>query len=162
MRIDFSAVLTPRVAGRAAIIAAGALILTFVWMEWSAPPPASGDVMSVLTVIPAPTGTPLPPATPTVDPSAPTPTLVLAPGQIAIDSYVQIKGTEGQGLRIRSAPGLNTEPLFVGYDAEVFVVKDGPRQADGYTWYYLVAPYDTTRAGWAASDFFNIIPPPQN
>ena len=55
---------------------------------------------------------------------------------------------------------MNSDQLFLGYDAEVFVVKDGPRQADGYTWYYLVAPYDDTRAGWAASNFLNIIPAP--
>lgn len=136
------------------------LILTFIWAEWSGLP-ASGNVLALLTVIPAPSGTPLSPPTPTLDPNAPTPASTLAPGEIEVGSYVQIKGTDGQGLRIRSAPGLNSNSLFVGYDAEVFVVKDGPRQADGYSWYYLVAPYDETRAGWAASDFLNIIPPPQ-
>lgn len=163
MKFDFSSILTPRVAGGAIIIAALALILTFSWMVWSAPPPASGDVMmALLTVIPAPSATPLPPFTPTIDPNAPTPTPALTDGQITVGSYVQIKGTEGQGLRIRTTPGLTSEQLFSGYDAEVFLVKDGPRQADGYTWYYLVAPYDNTRAGWAVSDFFDIIPPPQN
>jgi hypothetical protein len=162
MKLDFSAVLTPRAIGGALIIATMALLLTFLGIELSAPPPASGDVVALLTVIPAPSGTPLPPPTPTLDPNAPTITPTLAPGQIAIGSYVQIKGTEGLGLRIRSAPGLNSNQLFLGYDAEVFVVNGGPRQADGYTWYSLVAPYDVTRTGWAASDFFTIIPPPQN
>jgi hypothetical protein len=162
MRFDFSAVLNLRAVVGAIAIAILALVVTFIWIEWSAPPPASGDVIALLTVIPAPSGTPLPPLTPTFDPNAPTPTPALAPGQIAIGSYVQIKGTDGLGLRIRSAPGLAGNQLFLGYDAEVFVVNDGPRQADGYTWYSLVAPYDATRTGWAASDFFTIIPPPQN
>lgn len=113
-----------------------------------------------MTVIPAPSGTALPTFTPTIDPNAPTPTSTPAPGQIAIGSYVQITGTDGLGLRIRSAPGLTGEQLFMGLDAEVFVVNDGPRREDGYTWYYLVAPYDTSRAGWAASDFFTMIPAP--
>ena len=45
-------------------------------------------------------------------------------------------------------------------DAEVFMVRDGPQTADGYTWWYLVAPYDETRAGWAAADFLVVVPSP--
>ena len=67
-----------------------------------------------------------------------------SPAGIAIGNYVQITGTEGQGLRIRKDPGLNGEFEFLAYDSEVFVVKDGPREVDGYTWWYLVAPYDDT------------------
>jgi hypothetical protein len=73
---------------------------------------------------------------------------------------VQISGTDGEGLRIRSQPSLNGEPVFLGYDSEVFIVQDGPREADGYTWWYLVAPYDDTRAGWAAANFLSYIPAP--
>jgi hypothetical protein len=161
MRFDFPSILTPRVLVGIISVAAVLLILAFIGAELSAPAPVSGDVVAVLTVIPAPSGTPVPAATPTLDPNAPTLIPTPAPGEISVGSYVQIKGTEGQGLRIRSEPGLNSNPLFIGYDAEVFVIKDGPRQADGYSWYYLVAPYDETRAGWAASDFLNIIPAPQ-
>jgi len=161
MNFDFRSILTPRVLTGALVVAVFLLISTFVWIEWSAPPPASGEVLAVLTLIPAPSGTPAPFPTATLDPNAPTLTPTPVPGALALGSYVQIKGTDGQGLRIRSAPGLNSSPLFLGYDAEVFVVKDGPRTADGYSWYQLVAPYDNTRTGWAASDFLNIIPPPQ-
>jgi hypothetical protein len=73
---------------------------------------------------------------------------------------VQISGTEGQGLRIRSTPGLAGEFVFLGYDSEVFVIQDGPKVVDGHTWWYLVAPYDNTRVGWAASDFLTYIPSP--
>lgn len=109
-----------------------------------------------LTVIPAPTSTSSAPPTATIDPFAPTP----APTGIAVGNYVQISGTEGEGLRIRSEPGLNGNPEFLGYDSEVFIVKDGPRQADGFTWWYLVAPYDETRVGWAAADFLTYVPAP--
>ena len=162
MKFDFSLLSSVRVIGGALVTAGMALLLTLVWIEWSAPPPPSGDVVALLTVIPAPSGTPLPPFTPTLDPNAPTSTPTLIPGQIAIGSYVQIKGTQGLGLRIRSAPGLNSDQLFLGFDAEVFVINGGPRQVDGYTWYSLVAPYDATRTGWAASDFFTVIPAPQH
>ena len=42
----------------------------------------------------------------------------------------------------------------------IFLVKNGPQQADGYTWWYLVAPYDSTRAGWAAANFLAVVPSP--
>jgi len=109
-----------------------------------------------LTVIPAPTSTSSAPPTPTIDPFAPT----AAPTGIAIGNYVQIAGTNGEGLRIRSDPGLNGNFEFLGYDSEVFIVQDGPREVDGFVWWYLVAPYDETRNGWAAADFLSYIPAP--
>ena len=107
-----------------------------------------------LTVIPAPTGTSGAPPTPTIDPFA-SPT---APAGIAIGNSVQITGTEGQGLRIRAEPGLGGEFQFLAYDSEVFVIQDGPREVDGYVWWYLTAPYDETRVGWAAADFLTYVP----
>lgn len=115
-----------------------------------------GFTPAEITVIAAPTSTSSAPATATIDPFAPTP----APTGIALGNYVQISGTEGEGLRIRSEPGLNGEFEFLGYDSEVFIIKDGPRQADGFIWWYLVAPYDETRNGWAAADFLSYVPAP--
>jgi hypothetical protein len=115
-----------------------------------------GFTPAEITVIAAPTSTSSAPATATIDPFAPTP----APTGIALGNYVQISGTEGEGLRIHSEPGLNGEFEFLGYDSEVFIIKDGPRQADGFTWWYLVAPYDETRNGWAAADFLSYVPAP--
>jgi len=110
-----------------------------------------------VTVIPAPTGTSGAPPTPTIDPFA----TATSPAGIAIGNYAQITGTEGQGLRIRAEPGLGGEFQFLAYDSEVFVVQDGPREVDGYVWWYLVAPYDDTRVGWAAADFLTYIPEPE-
>jgi hypothetical protein len=110
-----------------------------------------------VTVIPAPTGTSGAPPTPTIDPFATS----TSPAGIAIGNYVQINGTEGQGLRIRAEPGLGGEFQFLAYDAEVFVVQDGPREVDGYVWWYLSAPYDESRVGWAAADFLTYVPEPE-
>ena len=74
--------------------------------------------------------------------------------------YVQILGTDGEGLRLRSDPGLSGTPVFLGFDEEVFEVRDGPQESDGYVWWYLVAPYDESRNGWAAADFLGAIPSP--
>jgi len=141
------------------ILIAGLLtLITAISIGWTKPPQSSevGFVPADLTMIPAPTLTSNAPPTATIDPFAPTP----APTGIAIGNYVQISGTEGQGLRIRSEPGLDGEFVFLGYDSEVFVIQDGPRTVDGYIWWYLVAPYDETRVGWAASDFLTYIPSP--
>jgi len=107
----------------------------------------------VLTKIAAPTMTPesvAPTATPT-----PTPTSIffLPEGVIGVGAYVQVTGTNGAGLRMRSDPGLGGEVNFTALDSEVFLVIDGPVEADGYTWWHLEAPYDQTRNGWSAGDF---------
>ncbi len=131
-------------------VAACLLLVTLVSIGWFAQHPSEklGFVPADLTIIAPSTSTPT--AVPTQTPGA-TPTV--PPGQIGIGGYVQITGTEGAGLRIRSAPGQSGDTVFVGEESETFQVKDGPQQADGHTWWYIVAPYDSQRAGWAAADF---------
>ncbi len=141
----------------ALLIAGCLLVVTLVGIGWTRPrqPGEQGFVAADLTVIPPSTATasPVPSPTPGGTPS-------LEAGQIGIGAYVQINGTQGAGLRIRSAPGLSSDTVFLGEEAETFLVKDGPQQADGNTWWYLVAPYDSSRAGWAAADFLAVVPAP--
>ena len=142
-----------------------ACFLTVITLAWfalssSAPDTDPGFTLADLTMIPASTSTPRTTPTFTPDPfQLGTPTIPA--DVIAVGGYVQITGTGGDGLRLRSAPGLTSELLFLGEDAEVFQVRDGPKEANGYVWWYLVAPYDETRAGWAAANFLAVVPPPQ-
>jgi hypothetical protein len=39
--------------------------------------------------------------------------------------------------------------------------RDCASEVDGYVWWYLVAPYDETRVGWAAADFLSYIAEPE-
>lgn len=112
---------------------------------------------ALLTVIPAPT------ATHTLPPTSvlPSPTTPVTIDGISQGVYVQIAGTEGQGLRLRSGPGTSNPPRFLGMDSEVFLVKDGPQDSDGFTWWYLEAPYDPGRSGWAASAYLAIVAQPE-
>jgi hypothetical protein len=106
-----------------------------------------------IVVLPAPTRTSTPMA------EEQTPTLQgTANDGISVGQYVQVVGTEGEGLRIRSGPSLASDVLFVAMDAEAFRVSDGPRQSDGRTWWYLTAPYDQSRSGWAVGDYLVPIP----
>lgn len=123
---------------------------------WLQPLPAS---LPKVTLIAAPTLTATTPA------QTPTPTGTPA-GQlvdgIGVGMYVQISGTGGDGLRLRAGPGKSNDPRFLGNESEVFLVKDGPKFSDGLTWWFLEAPYDKARSGWAAAQFLAVVnaPPP--
>lgn len=138
---------------------AGILVMAlFAWI-WFSRPPSPPPSPAVMTLIPGPTSTPLIPPTATIS-LLPVPTSTAMPNTIAVNVYVMITGTEGSGLRMRSAPGLQSEQLFLGNDSEVFKVKDGPVLADELTWWYLEAPYDVSRVGWAASNYLTVVASP--
>jgi hypothetical protein len=77
-----------------------------------------------------------------------------------IGTYVQIAGTGTEGLRFRSAPSKDSSTLFIAMEAEVFKIENGPQTANGYTWWYLSAPYDQNRSGWVVADYLSIISTP--
>jgi hypothetical protein len=160
MNLDLRRLLTLPVILSASGLACLLTLATLAWFGFSASPPGAdlGFAPADLTLIPAPTSTP--PTTPTLTPDPLVGTPTAPAGVIAVGVYVQITGTGGDGLRLRSAPSLTGEQLFLGEDAEVFQVRDGPKEANGYTWWYLVAPYDESRAGWAAAKFLSVVPPP--
>jgi len=146
------------------ILAAILLISTLVYILYVDPlisKPETKPFLAEFTIIPAMTSTPRY-VTPTLAPASPTipATSTALPGMIAVNTYVQITGTEGEGLRLRVSPGLTSDPLFIGGESEVFLVTAGPSQADGYTWWYLTAPYDQTRSGWAVSSYLTYVPSP--
>ena len=124
-------------------------------------PAASEDIVAAFTWIPGPTNTPQPATATALPTSTITPEFTPpASGELGVGSYVQIVGTQGAGLNIRDAPGLSTDIQFLAYDAEVFVVHDGPREVDGITWWYLVTPVDASRAGWAAAGYLEVVANP--
>ncbi|MGB8212445.1 MAG: hypothetical protein WCE68_02695 [Anaerolineales bacterium] len=143
----------------AGVLLCGSLTYILALRPSAASNPALAAATPVLTIIPAPTSTPLPLA-PTLTPFPPTPapSSTPAPGQVAIGVYVQ-PSTGGLGLRIHTQPSLSAD-FFSAFDSEVFLVTKGPEQADGYIWWYLTASYDETRAGWAAQDYLKVIPSP--
>ena len=122
------------------------LLLWFTRPETQATPPAA----VVLNVTSAPTAIPVSP-TPSAAPAS-----TVAPasaGGISVGLFAQISGTGGDGLRLRATPGLSGEILTLGSEGEIYQIQDGPREADGYTWWFLIDPDDETRLGWAVADF---------
>jgi hypothetical protein len=147
-----------------AILFAGLLFgIVMLLLFVSRPSPAqSVPSTAVMIVIPAPTATVLLPSPTPEQQITPTPSVPPPPpdGTLAIGAFVQIYGTGGDGLNVRNDPGLNGKVLFLALEAEVFQVTEGPKEVDGYTWWHLVAPYDHTRQGWAASNYLAVVQPP--
>jgi hypothetical protein len=138
------------------LFAVGVLL---VW--WSRPAQTTENYpTAVVLIIPLPTATPAPP-TPTPDISAvPTTTPLSNSGEFAIGQTVQVSGTGGEGLRLRVDPSIQAQVLIIGQDGEVFQVRDGPHQVDGYIWWYLVAVNDETRFGWGVGDYLTAVSTP--
>ncbi len=156
-------ILNAKVLIAALVLASVLLCASFVYILVRRPAAAPQDpnpAIAALTIIPAPTSTqyallPMLTIFPPTPVSSPTP----APGQIALGVYVQV-ATGVDALNLRSDPGLKSQILYLAFNSEVFLITNGPRQADGYTWWYLTASYDISRAGWAAQDFLTAIPTP--
>lgn len=130
--------------------------LSLLWLTRSRSGTA-GPVTAELRVIAVPSEA-LPSAPPPTNTGQAVPTPL--PGEISIGAYVQVVGTGGTGLRLRDEAGLNGKVNTLGGEAEVFQVKDGPKDLDGYTWWYLVGPYDANRRGWAVANYLKIIQNP--
>lgn len=146
----------------AILIGLGCVVLLLSVVSFTQPSQTPvGLVTAMLTVILAPTDTPAPP---TLEALTPTVMRDVPPepgaGVLSIGNYVQVSGTEGDGLRLREGPGLSYDPQLLGLESEVFQIVDGPQQADGYTWWHLSAPYDQTRSGWAVSNYLLYVEQP--
>jgi hypothetical protein len=153
----------PSTAGRLALVAAMALLLTLV---------AAGALLAagVLRLPPAPprfpaavVAAPSPSPSSGVEPSLdvpvgavpPTPQVTPkpAPKALAADSLAVVTAA-GDGLRVRSAPGTGTDskkldPLLPK-GTRMFIV-DGPVAANGMDWYEVKASHDEGLFGWVSS-----------
>lgn len=165
MRPSWKSLLTWSVVLSGVGIAVGLAVLlgwTALSARASAPRVLAGA--PVVARLLAPTLTPIVPLSTATPVITPTPTAEALPpppaGDIGVGLYVQVVGVGVDGLRLRADPGLQGDVRFLGIEAEVFQVKDGPRQLDGYTWWLLVAPYDTTRQGWAVANYLQVIQNP--
>ena len=141
----------------AALLAAG-----FVWATRSTDLPAPTAAPIVLTATPAP-ATLVPPPTATQPPPAePTATLPAPPaGEVKIGEYVQVFGTGDAGtLNLRAEPSLAAPVNYVALEREVLQVQAGPKEANGITWWYLVDPASSTRSGWAAQNYLQVVQGP--
>ncbi|MBN9391241.1 MAG: SH3 domain-containing protein [Chloroflexi bacterium] len=64
-----------------------------------------------------------------------------------------VKGTGGDGLNMRETPSKTGNKLASIKDGEKVTIKDGPKDADGLTWYQI--EYNG-KTGWAASSYLEL------
>ncbi len=146
------------------IFLAAVVFTGLIWILWSskAKEMNQAPATAILKIIEVPTDTVIPvkaTLTPTVQ--ATRSADVPLPGvEIKIGEYVQVFGTGGEGLRLHASPGVVSEVRYVAIDSEVFVVKDGPKNADGYVWWYLQDPYNAQASGWGAANYLSVVKGP--
>ena len=138
----------------AVLLGVWAVVMWYFHPEESGVQPAQANVI----VIPGPTLTPV--VTPSPMGGIPDDGSATSQNGIMVGMFVQISGTESAGLRLREAAGTSSEVQFVALEGEVFEITNGPQDQDGYTWWYLVSPYDSSRSGWGASRFMAVITSP--
>lgn len=151
--------ITWRVIAGALVTASLLLLLTLLpLLATRSRSAAPGEATVVLTLVAANTSTPTAPAAaPIQSPGAGTEAPTPPPGVVSVGAFVQVVGTGGDGLRLRDQPSLAGQVLMLGSEAEIFRVEEGPREADGYTWWYLVGPFDANRKGWAVVNYLQAV-----
>ncbi len=110
-----------------------------------------------VTILPAPTETPLTIIPTSIFTPTPSPILSLSPGVMGIGAYAKVSNTGGAGLRIRQSATTDSLTQFIAMDEEVFEIIGGPVEKNAFTWWQLEAPYDKTRTGWAAEEYLTLI-----
>jgi hypothetical protein len=95
------------------------------------------------TALPPPTATLVPPTAT----SAPSPT----PAAIAPGATVVVQGTAPERLNLRSRPTTGSGIIATLRDGTVLAVTEGPREAEGYTWWRVRTANGQT--GWAAEQW---------
>ena len=82
-------------------------------------------------------------ATPTTKPTATVPTTITK------GYRVKVIGTEGAGLNLRSAPGVNKDLVKTVEDGAILMVLAGPLEEDDFEWWQLQDESGTV--GWGAA-----------
>ena len=138
-----------------------AVLVAVLWSEKAnnislVPATAIFHTIDVFTETPiAPMVTPTFEASPTSSQQEPPPS-----SDIAIGDYVQVRGTSGDGLRLHKEAGVASEVRYIAIEAEVFMVKDGPIDTDGYIWWLLQDPYTQNAVGWGVGNYLAIVQNP--
>ena len=104
----------------------------------------------ILKITYAPTYTPSPTFLPT-----PTEIDEYPPGVFALGMQVIVKGTGGDGLRIRNQPGQQSDIMRLASEGSLWQIIEGPHLMDGYIWWHIKEK-DSGISGWAVQDYLTV------
>ncbi|MBN1488185.1 MAG: SH3 domain-containing protein [Anaerolineae bacterium] len=131
------------------------IALAIGWYFINNTPPPSGPLPTAILWTVTPTQIPTITPTPILPTAAPTPVEVQE--QLRIGAQVQILGTGGAGLSLRSGPGQDYERLDIGQEGESFIIVSGPEQTDEWIWWKLRDETNPQREGWAVANYLSPI-----
>jgi hypothetical protein len=143
------------------LLCGAAALAVVAYAAWTRPAGYPGPTVTprVITALAPPTAASLSTeasaAGPATEPSAQTSAVPPAgAGAIRVGQYVQVSGTGDAGyLNLRAEAGLQSPVNYLALERQVFQVQAGPKEADGFTWWYLVDPATSTRYGWAVQNY---------
>lgn len=77
-------------------------------------------------------------------------------GDLVVDGYAKVTGTDGTGLSMRAGPGRNNARVGLAEEdgTVTLLLLDGPREdenAEDYTWWFIQHPDGTE--GWVVEDY---------
>jgi hypothetical protein len=92
-------------------------------------------------------------------PVLPTPYLTPTAVSISVGATVRVIDVGDQQLNVRELPGvIDVDVVFRAPENTLFTIVDGPSQGDGLTWWRIQDPRNSQRAGWAASNYLEVVP----
>ena len=79
------------------------------------------------------------------------------PMPVGVGVNVIVTDVEPDELNVRNEPGTRgTEIVFRAPEGTRFTIVDGPRQADGLTWWRVQDTVNVAQSGWAASNYLDV------
>lgn len=157
----FNWYLTPSVILGSLITAGILALIVFLVIFLSRPassPSTQGTVLINVIRNPSATSTVAPTGTPSIFTATPAPGA--GTGGIYTGAVVKITGTGGDGLRLRSNPGLSGQILFIASEGDLYLITDGPVEGDGYSWWRMVSQSNSSIEGWGVMDFLEPVEEP--
>lgn len=95
-----------------------------------------------------------------IGPTLPAIVFTPTPMPITIGATVSVQGVGDQQLNVRDKAGVQgTTVLFRSTQGTLFIVVEGPAQADGFTWWRIQNPANTSETGWAVANYLRPLPP---
>lgn len=87
-------------------------------------------------------------------------TAAFADTSLKAGSWAVVAGTYGNGLRVRTGPGIGEDILTALPEGTSIQIIEGPTSDGTYQWYHITGFDNSGTSGWSVGDFLQAAPPP--